>query len=125
MPEDKPRRAEFTTLMLEGIYANNDYLNKVCFSDEATFHTSRNVNMHNLWIWWSENPHVVLQYVKDSPKVNVWCGLMYNKIIGPFFFNEPTTTATVYLDMLEGYVTPQLQEFQPWILFQQDGAPPH
>ena len=41
------------------------------------------------------------------------------------FFNEPTTIATVYLDMLEGYVTPQLQEFQPWVLFQQDGAPPH
>jgi hypothetical protein len=32
---------------------------------------------------------------------------------------------TVYLDMLELYVTPQLEEFQPWIIFQQDGAPPH
>ena len=25
----------------------------------------------------------------------------------------------------ELYVAPQLQEFQPWIIFQQDGAPPH
>ena len=119
------RRAEFATLMLEWIDANNDYLNKVCFSDEATFHTSRNVKRHYVRIWGPENPHVVLQHVRDSPKVNVWCGLMHNKIIGPFFFNEPPTTATVYLDMLEGYVTPQLQEFRPWILFQQDGAPPH
>ena len=31
----------------------------------------------------------------------------------------------VYLDMLELYVAPQLEEFQPWIIFQQDGAPPH
>ena len=23
------------------------------------------------------------------------------------------------------YVAPQLEEFQPWIIFQQDGAPPH
>ena len=23
------------------------------------------------------------------------------------------------------YVTPQLEEFQPWIIFQQDGAPPY
>ena len=29
------------------------------------------------------------------------------------------------LDMLELYVEPQLEEFQPWIIFQQDGAPPH
>ena len=27
--------------------------------------------------------------------------------------------------MLELYVVPQLEEFQPWIIFQQDGAPPH
>ena len=30
-----------------------------------------------------------------------------------------------YLDMLEQYVAPQLEEFQPWIIFQQNGAPPH
>jgi len=23
------------------------------------------------------------------------------------------------------YIAPQLEEFQPWIIFQQDGAPPH
>ena len=72
-----------------------------------------------------QRTRTLLQHVRDSPIVNVWCALMHNKIIGPFFFNESPTTATVYLDMLEGYVTPQLQEFQPWILFQQDGAPPH
>jgi len=30
-----------------------------------------------------------------------------------------------YVDMLEFYVAPQLEEFQPWIIFQQDSAPPH
>jgi len=30
-----------------------------------------------------------------------------------------------YLDMLELFVATQLQEFQSWIIFQQDGAPPH
>ena len=29
------------------------------------------------------------------------------------------------VDMLGLYVAPQLEEFQPWIIFQQDGAPPH
>ena len=30
-----------------------------------------------------------------------------------------------YLDMLELYVASQLEEFQPWIIFQQVGVPPH
>jgi hypothetical protein len=37
------------------------------------------------------------------------------------FFNEPAISANVYLDMLELYS----EEFQPWIIFQQDGAHPH
>jgi len=48
-----------------------------------------------------------------------------NKVIGPFFFNKPTISANVYLDMWEPYDALQLEEFQPWIIFQQDGAPPH
>jgi len=30
-----------------------------------------------------------------------------------------------YLDILELYVAPQLEEFHSWIIFQQNGAPPH
>ena len=59
------------------------------------------------------------------PKVNVWCGLMCNRVIGPFFFHEKTITADIYLDLLTEFVTPQLIDFQPTIIFQQDGAPPH
>ena len=50
---------------------------------------------------------------------------MCNRIIKPFFFNELSITADVYLDLLTKYVAPQLIEFQPIIIFQQDGAPPH
>ena len=70
-PEDKPRPAEFATLTLERIDADIDYFNKVCFSDEATFHTSGNVNRHNVRIWGSENPHVVLQHMHIL-KVQIW-----------------------------------------------------
>ena len=50
---------------------------------------------------------------------------MHNQIIGPFIFAEFTITANIYLDMLKHYVVPQLEEFQPRAVFQQDGAPPH
>ena len=37
----------------------------------------------------------------------------------------PRIQTFIYLDMLKLNVAPQLEEFQPWIIFQQDGAPPH
>ena len=52
------------------------------------------------------------------------CGVMCNQIIGPFFFHD-TITADVYLNLLTEYVAPQLIDFQPTTIFQQDDAPPH
>lgn len=123
--DDRRLRVAFAEEMLRRIDDDDDYLKRVCFSDEATFHTSGHVNRHNVRIWGSTSPQDFIQKERDSPKVNVWCGLMHNRIVGPFFFAEPTITANVYLDMLELYVEPQLRPFQPWIVFQQDGAPPH
>ena len=37
----------------------------------------------------------------------------------------PDYKQSVHLDMLELYVAPQLEEFQLWIICQQDGGPPH
>ena len=93
-------------------------------SDEATFHVSGKVNKHNIRIWGSQNPCEVLERERDSPKINVWCGLMHNQITGPFIFAESTIIANIYLVMLKLYVVPQLEEFQPRVVFQQDGAPP-
>ncbi|KAK1120885.1 hypothetical protein K0M31_011084, partial [Melipona bicolor] len=47
------------------------------------------------------------------------------RIIDPFFFDETSITANVYLDLLTEYVAPQLLDLQPTIIFQQDDAPPH
>ena len=110
--------------MLAAIEEDDDYLKRVLFSDEATFHLNGVVNRHNARIWGSENPHAVFETVRDSPKLNVWCGLMHNNIIGPFFFSETTITANTYLDMWQLFVVPQIQDI-PDLIFQQDGAPPH
>ncbi|GBM64477.1 hypothetical protein AVEN_194235-1 [Araneus ventricosus] len=107
------------------IDVENDYLNRICFSEESTFHVSGTVNMHNVRIWGSENPHVSAQLQRDSPKVNVWCSLMRNRIIVSFFFTEKCINANVYLDLLQLFIAPQLEKFQPWIMFQQNGEPPH
>ncbi|GBM39058.1 hypothetical protein AVEN_119759-1 [Araneus ventricosus] len=50
---------------------------------------------------------------------------MHNKVIGPFSFTEKSITTKIYLDLLQLFIAPQLEEFQPWIMFQHDGALPH
>ena len=70
-------------------------------------------------------PHVNRELQRDSTKVNVWCGIMCNRIIRPFCFHEASITADVYLVFLTEYVAPQLIEFQPTNIFQHDGASPH
>jgi len=102
---------------------------KPCFSDEATFYVNGCVNGHNCRIWGTQQPSEIHEYVRGSSKVNVWCGLLYDRVIGPFFFSESTITGVVYLDLLEQYVFPQIETFEQEIvsrvIFMQDGAPPH
>ncbi|GBL85010.1 hypothetical protein AVEN_42252-1 [Araneus ventricosus] len=83
------------------------------------------VNKHNCRIWGSENPQDYRELERDSPNVNVWCALSHTEVIGPFFFAETTINSVTYLDMLEMYAVPQMQQHQPDVIFQQDGAPPH
>ena len=109
MPEDKLRRKEFAVMMLDRLDLDPGFLKRVCFSDESTFHISGLQNRHNLRIWGSENPHDTCEFKRDSPKLNVWCGIMHDKIMGPFFFAEKSITAQIYLDVLTEYVLPQLE----------------
>jgi hypothetical protein len=49
------------------------------------------------------------------------------KIYGLFLFVEKTITGTVYLDMLEDFLIPQITEDGRHrnVVFQRDGAPPN
>lgn len=126
-PNDGVNRYNFAVKMLDRISENESFLDDIIFTDEATFHVSGCVNRHNSRIWGFENPHVIVEKQRDSPKVNVWCGVMKNRVIGPFFFAEKTINGVVYLDMLINYCFPQLDELENihQLHFQQDGAPPH
>ena len=67
------------------------------------------VSRRNCRIWGSENPHQVIEYERDTPKLSVWLGLHKNGVIGPFFFMESTVTGHSYLDMLENSAFAQIQ----------------
>ena len=97
-PNDGPNRKVFALEMQSRIEDDEHYLKKVMFTDEACFHVSGKVNQHNVRIWGSENPHVVIEHILDSPKVNVWCGLLHDRLVGLFFFAEDTVTSTIYMN---------------------------
>jgi len=128
-PDDRPKRVEFATFMLNAIDEDEIFLQRICFSDEATFYVNGCVYRHNCRIWGTQQPNEIHEYVRGSPKVNVWCGLLYDRVIGPFFFSESTITGVVYLDLLEQYVFPQIETFEQEsvsrVISMQDGAPPH
>ena len=50
---------------------------------------------------------------------------MHDIITSPFFFTEKSITAQIYLDLSTEYASPQLEQYQPQVVFQQAGAPPH
>uniref|UniRef100_A0A1B6EKB9 DUF4817 domain-containing protein n=1 Tax=Cuerna arida TaxID=1464854 RepID=A0A1B6EKB9_9HEMI len=125
---DKGLKLDFAVDILNRIDDSEDFLNNVMFTDESTFHVNGVVNRHNCRIWGSQKPQEIVQYQRDSPKVNVWCGLMNDRIVGPFIFAEKTITGDIYCDMLELYVFPQVDDIEAekgLVIFQQDGAPPH
>jgi len=98
--------------MLNAIDEDKTFLQCICFPDKATFYVNGSVNQHNCHIWGTQQPIEIHEYVRGSPKVNVWCGFLYDRVIGPFFFSEKTITGVVYLDLLEQYVFPQIETFE-------------
>jgi hypothetical protein len=53
-----------------------------------------------------------MERVHDS----MWCGIVLDQIVGPFFFHEGTSE--VYLDMLENFVFPQIVAEVDSLIFQ-------
>jgi hypothetical protein len=89
------------------------------------FHVCGKVNRHNVCIYGTENPHATVEHIRDTPKVNVCFAIFSCRVYGPFSFAEPTVTGIIYLDMLQLWLMPQLQEDSEDFIFQQDGALPH
>ncbi|GBL73394.1 hypothetical protein AVEN_159408-1 [Araneus ventricosus] len=83
-------------IILAKIDVKNYFLGKIRFSDESTFHISGKLNRHNVRTWGSESPDDAREMERDSPNVNVWCGLLPNCIIGPFFFSESTISSDAH-----------------------------
>ena len=130
-PHDFDVREEMCSNLLRRFTNDPMFIDCILFSDESTFHVSGRVHRHNCRIWGLERPIPERQHERDSPKVNVWCGMTTNGIVGPFFFENRGRTVNItadnYLEMLRMQILPALVNHpqKERLIFQQDGAPPH
>lgn len=126
---DAERRMEFC-LWAQGEYLNNgNFLSRILFSDEATFTTDGVLSSQNQRHWSEENPEWVINCKSQySQKVNVWCGILNERIIGPFFF-EGNLNAQRFLEFLEHDFMDALENIPLQdhrnLHFQLDGSPVH
>lgn len=132
---DPDRRVEFCERMMNRLDSNEIALENVLFSDESIFQLHGEVNRHNCRYWAAENPHWIRETHTQYPqKVNVWAGIIGNRVVGPKFF-DGALTSDIYLEFLRDELIPSLAVLYPnevdadipanTVWFQQDGAPPH
>lgn len=102
---------------------------KILWTDESTFTRNGIFNFHNEHYWADANPHLVMESsFQHQFKVNVWAGMIHDKLIGPHFL-PPIVNAANFLQFLLDDL-PGLMEDVPlnrrensW--FQLDGCPAH
>lgn len=125
---DFERRFEFC-LWLQGNYLNDrHFLKNIMFTDEATFTTNGVVSSQNCRFWAAENPNWVINSKNQySEKVNVWCGILNERIVGPFFLDN--LNGENFLHFLQSDFYDFLMELplaqRQNLYFQLDGAPAH
>jgi len=75
--------------LCQWITAHPELLSVILFTDEASFTWDSINNSRNVHTWSDENPHETrLTHFQRRFLVNVWCGVLGNKLIGPFVFDN-------------------------------------
>lgn len=126
---DQEKRLEFC-LWAQGEYLNDrQFLKKILFSDEASFTTNGVVSSQNMRYWATENPNWVINCKRQySEKVNVWCGILNERIIGPFFF-DGNMNGAIFLQFLRNEFSDAIDELPLAetrnLYFQLDGCSIH
>ena len=120
LPTDANARNVFCESIMERCNQQENFPYLVCFTDECTFHM---VSKHNKQIhrhWATENPNIVVQCRTQYPqKVNVWTGILKNKIVGPIFI-EGNLNSEKYLELLQNEIAEKIVQIagedQIWYL---------
>jgi hypothetical protein len=101
----------------------------VHWSDECTFGKNGAFNRNNHRHWSRKKHHVVVeQNFQRRFSVNVWCGILGDRLVGPLFIDGCLNQAK-YHALLSNEISNFLDEMPLAVLnrivFHQDGATPH
>ena len=114
----------------QGEVEENEYFSRnILYSDESTFTSNGTVCSQNCRWWADANPNFKIE-CRDQYyfKVNVWCGILNDQIVGPVFFRQ-NLNAQRYLEMLQTFLSDYLDnlplQVRANMFFQQDGASVH
>lgn len=126
---DFDRRFDYCNWLRDMCNENLRFLSQVLWTDEATFTSCGRVNLHNMHYWSRTNPHWMREVDHQNRwSVNLWCGVLGDRIIGPFVFDGHLNGES-YLNFLQNDL-PNLLEDIPLdvrasMWYQHDGCPSH
>ena len=129
-PGDTERRVEFCAWAMGEINRDPGFPRRILFSGESTFIRHGQVSRHWTYSWSRENEREIVE-ARDQrfEKLNVWCAIWDDTILGPYFI-EGNMTGESYLNLLQNQLWPDLEpllaangDMDP--IFMQDGCPAH
>lgn len=129
LPQDMGCRRVFCDWMLSQADNDDQFTQKVMWTDEATFTRRGILNQRNNHIWSYENPRAVREHsFQHEFQCNVWLGVLDNTIVGPYFLPH-RLNADMFTEFLENGFQDLLEDvplntrMNSW--FQLDGCPAH
>ena len=99
------------------VNAHPELLNVILFTDEASFTRDGINNLRNVHTWAHRNPHATcVTHFQRRFYLNVWCGMLGNRLIGYFVFDN-NLTGNIYEAFLKNEL-PRDMKFSVTILLQ-------
>lgn len=130
MEPDYQRRVEFCQWYVEKIRQDNNFRNKILWTDESTFTRCGIINLHNSHVYARENPHATLvSHYQHDFRLNVWMGQMGPHLLGPIFL-PARLNSELFLPCLENDISDTVDaeipiDIRDGMWMQMDGCPSH
>ena len=121
---------QFCQWFINAVRLNRPHWQMILWTDEATFtRRGRLLNMRDEHLWMHGNPYAMREdRFQNQFCVNVWIGIINNRLIGPFFLSD-RLNGEYFLHFLQEELPILLEDLplnvrqQLW--FQLDGCPAH
>lgn len=109
LTRDPHRRLQMCNEFIRRFRVNPTFKRRILWTDKYTFFVDGKRNVQDMRTWSCENPYIQVQtHSQYQQKVNVWCGIIDEHIIGLFFING-NLTSVKYQQLIIEDVGPALR----------------